>query len=88
MTGYSIQVSGSEEPIVIEDPETVTYTVGELTNGQDYTFTIVAVYEGGQSISQEAAAQPVDLISGIETDAAYSGYDAETSMFSLYYVKR
>lgn len=87
LTGYSIQVSGSEEPIVIEDPETVTYTVGELTNGQDYTFTIVAVYEGGQSISQEAAAQPVDLISGIETDAAYSGYDAETSMFSLYYVK-
>ena len=88
LTGYSIQVSGSEEPIVIEDPETVTYTVGELTNGQDYTFTIVAVYEGGQSISQEAAAQPVDLISGIETDAAYSGYDAETSMFSLYYVKK
>lgn len=87
LTGYSIQVSGSEEPIVIEDPETVTYTVGELTNGQDYTFTIVAVYEGGQSISQEAAAQPVDLIAGIETDAAYSGYDAETSMFSLYYVK-
>ena len=88
LTGYSIQVSGSEEPIVIEDPETVTYTVGELTNGQDYTFTIVAVYEGGQSISQEAAAQPVDLIAGIETDAAYSGYDAETSMFSLYYVKK
>ena len=87
LTGYSIQVSGSEEPIVIEDPETVTYTVGELTNGEDYTFTIVAVYEGGQSISQEASAQPVDLISGIETDAAYSGYDAETSMFSLYYVK-
>ena len=87
LTGYSIQVSGSEEPIVIEDPETVTYTVGELTNGQDYTFTIVAVYECGQSISQEAAAQPVDLIAGIETDAAYSGYDAETSMFSLYYVK-
>ena len=88
LTGYSIQVSGSEEPIVIEDPETVTYTVGELTNGEDYTFTIVAVYEGGQSISQEASAQPVDLISGIETDAAYSGYDAETSMFSLYYVKK
>ncbi len=87
LTGYSIQVSGSEQPIVIEDPETVTYTVGELTNGEDYTFTIVAVYEGGQSISQEASAQPVDLISGIETDAAYSGYDAETSMFSLYYVK-
>ena len=88
LTGYSIQVSGSEQPIVIEDPETVTYTVGELTNGEDYTFTIVAVYEGGQSISQEASAQPVDLISGIETDAAYSGYDAETSMFSLYYVKK
>lgn len=87
LTGYSIQVSGSEQPIVIEDPEAVTYTVGELTNGEDYTFTIVAVYEGGQSISQEASAQPVDLISGIETDAAYSGYDAETSMFSLYYVK-
>lgn len=87
LTGYSIQVSGSEQPIVIEDPETVTYTVGELTNGEDYTFTIVAVYEGGQSISQEASAQPVDLISGIETDAAYSGYDAETSMYSLYYVK-
>ena len=26
LTGYSIQVSGSEQPIVIEDPETVTYT--------------------------------------------------------------
>lgn len=87
LTGYSIQVSGVDEPITIDDPEAVTYTVSELTNGQDYTFTIVAVYEGGESISQEATAQPVDLISGIEVDAAYNEYNAETSMYSLYYVK-
>lgn len=87
LTGYSIQVSGVDEPITIDDPEAVTYTVSELTNGQEYTFTIVAVYEGGESISQEATAQPVDLISGIEVDAAYNEYNAETSMYSLYYVK-
>ena len=77
LTGYSIQVSGVDEPITIDDPEAVTYTVSELTNGQDYTFTIVAVYEGGESISQEASASPVDLISGIEVDAAYNEYNAE-----------
>ena len=86
LKGYSIQVSGSEEPITIDDPEAVTYTVGELTNGEDYTFTIVAVYEGGESISQEATAQPVDLISEVATDATYTDYDVATSTYSLYYV--
>lgn len=87
LTGYSIQVSGVDEPITIDDPEAVTYTVSELTNGQDYTFTIVAVYEGGESISQEATAQPIDLISEFAADAAYNEYNAETSTYSLYYVK-
>lgn len=59
LTGYRISVSPADvEAIEITDPAATSQEIENLTNGKEYTFSVVVVYEGGESPATTAKATP------------------------------
>ena len=61
LSGYKITVTPGGQVSDISTPATESYNVTGLTNGQEYTFSIVGVYSQGQSDALTATATPGDI---------------------------
>jgi outer membrane protein assembly factor BamB len=61
VSGYKITVTPGGQVIDISTPATESHNVTGLTNGQEYTFSIVGVYPQGNSSAATATATPGDI---------------------------
>lgn len=90
LTGYSITVAPEDvTPIAVTDPKATSVDIDGLTNGTEYTVTIIAEYkDGGMSAGVSAKATPTELISKIESDGASKiSFDMENAAIELYYTR-
>jgi PKD repeat protein len=60
-TGYTITVNPGGSTIEVNSSATEAYELGSLTNGTEYTFSIVAVYPQGASEALTKSATPGDI---------------------------
>lgn len=58
LQGYSLTSTSEGQSITITDPATTTCTFRGLTDGREYTFTIISLYDAGESDSESISATP------------------------------
>jgi outer membrane protein assembly factor BamB len=85
LSGYKITVTPGSQVIDINTPATESYNATGLTNGQEYTFSIIGVYPQGNSDAATASATPGQISPIVVSSATFTINNARTFEYNDMY---